>query len=265
MPELRANCADCFGLCCVAPAFARSADFAATKPAGTPCRHLADDFRCGVHATLRERGFAGCVTFDCFGAGQHVSQVTFGGRDWRTHPDTASAMFEAFRTLHVLHELLWHLTEAAALDPRPALRDAIGQTERFIAYPARDLAELDVDTHWRHANVLLQQAAEHARGHSGRELRGADLAGNRFRNAELRGANLRGAVLIGADLRGADLSGADVTGADFRGARVHGARLAATLFLSQRQVNATQGDATTELPRSVRRPEHWANGRSSAD
>ena len=38
--ELRADCSRCVGLCCVAPAFARSADFAVDKPAGTPCTNL---------------------------------------------------------------------------------------------------------------------------------------------------------------------------------------------------------------------------------
>ena len=33
----------------VAPAFARSADFAVDKPAGTACTNLQADFRCGIH------------------------------------------------------------------------------------------------------------------------------------------------------------------------------------------------------------------------
>ncbi|HEY3438708.1 MAG TPA: pentapeptide repeat-containing protein, partial [Actinotalea sp.] len=36
-PELVADCSRCAGLCCVVPAFVRSADFAITKPAQTPC------------------------------------------------------------------------------------------------------------------------------------------------------------------------------------------------------------------------------------
>ena len=31
--------------------------------------------------------------FDCFGAGQQVVQVTFGGADWRTAPELAGVMF----------------------------------------------------------------------------------------------------------------------------------------------------------------------------
>ncbi len=117
MPDLRADCSRCAGLCCVAPAFARSSDFALDKPAGTPCPHLDATFRCGIHTRLRERGFPGCTVFDCLGAGQQVVQVTFGGRDWRREPELARPMFAAFGVMRALHELLFLLDEAAALRP----------------------------------------------------------------------------------------------------------------------------------------------------
>jgi thioredoxin reductase (NADPH) len=63
--------------------FSREAGFGATKPSGTPCHHLRADDRCSIHATLREDGWPGCTVVDCFGAGQQVSQVTYGGVSWR--------------------------------------------------------------------------------------------------------------------------------------------------------------------------------------
>ena len=103
---LRADCGRCFGLCCVAPAFAASADFAIDKAAGQPCPNLRPDFGCGIHDELRPRGFRGCTVYDCFGAGQQVAQVTFGGRDWRGAPHTAGEMFAVFAVMRQLHELL---------------------------------------------------------------------------------------------------------------------------------------------------------------
>ena len=47
--DLRADCSSCFGLCCVALTFSRSADFAIDKPAGEACPNLSADFRCGIH------------------------------------------------------------------------------------------------------------------------------------------------------------------------------------------------------------------------
>jgi len=113
---LRADCANCAALCCVAPGFSASADFAIDKAPGQPCPHLDAGFRCSIHAQLRPRGFPGCAAYDCFGAGQHVTQSTFGGSDWRRQPGIAAEMFASFAVMRPLHELLWYVTEALALD-----------------------------------------------------------------------------------------------------------------------------------------------------
>ncbi|MFV0127130.1 pentapeptide repeat-containing protein [Streptomyces sp. HMX112] len=263
--DLRGDCADCFGLCCVALPFAASADFAADKPAGKPCGNLRADFRCGIHTRLRDEGFPGCTVYDCFGAGQKVSQITFGGRDWRQAPGTASRMFAVFPVVRQLHELLWYLTEALAMKPAGTLhgeiRALLDETERLTLLPAGDLAGLDVTAHRGAVGDLLLRASELVRaGVPGRKKnrRGADLMGARLKGADLRGANLRGACLIAADLTGADLRRADLVGADFRDARLAGADLTGALFLTQPQVNAARGDARTKLPGSLSRPAHWS-------
>lgn len=106
LPELKANCAQCAALCCVAPAFDRSSRFAIDKPAATPCPNLKLDHSCGIHARLNERGFGGCVQFDCLGAGQYVVQHIFKGQSWRDHPALAPRMFEAFRVMRRVYEAL---------------------------------------------------------------------------------------------------------------------------------------------------------------
>jgi uncharacterized protein YjbI with pentapeptide repeats len=248
----------------VAPAFSASADFAIDKDAGEPCPNLTVDFRCGIHSRLRSKGFPGCAVYDCFGAGQKVSQVTFEGKDWRRVPRTAKQMFEVFAIMRQLHELLWYLTEALTLQlalPRhEELRLALDATERLTHESPGALMELDVTTHRRDINALLLRASELARAGAGpkrKDHRGADLIGSNLRNANLRGANLRGAYLIRADLRGADLRKADLTGADFRDADIRGADLTDSIFLTQSQLDAARGDATTKLPPAFTRPTHW--------
>ncbi|MDT3396544.1 pentapeptide repeat-containing protein, partial [Streptomyces sp. B1866] len=202
-PGLRADCAGCLGLCCVALPFAASSDFALAKDAGRPCPNLGADLRCGIHARLRQEGFTGCAVFDCFGAGQKISQVTFAGRDWRQDPDTAREMFAAFPVMRQLHELLWYLTQALALRPaRPLhgeLRRALHATERLTLGDARQLAELDLAAHREGVAALLSRAsalvratapAPPGRGRP-RVRRRADLAGADLRRADLRGADLR--------------------------------------------------------------------------
>ncbi|MEV7013694.1 pentapeptide repeat-containing protein [Streptosporangium sp. NPDC051022] len=261
---LRADCESCFALCCVVPAFSASVDFAIDKPAGQACPNLRPDFRCGVHADLRSRGMRGCTVYDCFGAGQKVSQVTFGGQDWRSAPRTARRMFEVFPIMRDLHELLWYLTEALTLQPARPIHEELGraleETERLTRDSADVLVKLDVAAHRREVNALLLRASELVRAQvrqKKKDRRGADLIGARLRGADLRGANLRGAYLIGADLRGADLRMADLIGADLRDADLGGADLTESIFLIQSQLDAAKGDATTKLPPSLRRPAHW--------
>jgi uncharacterized protein YjbI with pentapeptide repeats len=249
--KLEADCTRCAALCCVAPAFAKSSDFAIDKPAGKPCRNLRDDFRCGIHEHLDQSGFHGCVVFDCFGAGQHVTQGTFGGRDWRSEPAIAGSMFATLPVMRGLHELLWYLTEAlglgAAARVHPELRSLIEETERLSEGTPADIEALDLQSHRRRVNRTLQRASELARaGIRGRpDHRGANLIGRRLRGRDLRGADLRGALLIGVDLREADLRLADFTGADLRGADLRGADLRGALFLTGAQLRSAR---TSECP-----------------
>lgn len=262
--SLHADCERCFGLCCVAPAFAASADFAIDKAARQACPNLQSDFRCGIHTRLRQQGFRGCAVYDCFGAGQQVSQVTFGRQDWRQAPRTAPQMFEVFSIMRQLHELLWYLTEALTLQPaRPIhgeLRLALDETARLTQNSPDALMDLDVAAHRRDVNALLRRTSELVRAGIRRpktDRRGADLIGTDLKGADLSGANLRGAYLIGADLRGADLRLADLSGADVRDADLSGADLTESIFLTQSQLDAAKGDADTKTPPSLTRPTHW--------
>lgn len=269
---LRADCANCFGLCCVALTLTASADFAINKQAGTPCPNLADDFRCGIHTRLRPEGFSGCTVYDCFGAGQKVSQETYDGRDWRSDTATAQQMFQVFPVMRQLHELLWYLTEALTLPAAgrlyPDLRDALSATGHLTGLPAGELAELDVTAHRDRVAALLLRAGELERAtvprRRKRSRRGADLIGAKLRGADLRGAELRGAYLIAADLRGADLRRAELIGADFRDADLSDADLTGALFLTQAQLNAARGNAATKLPDVLTRPPHWSAGGPAA-
>lgn len=235
--ELRADCARCVGLCCVAPAFAKSSDFAIDKPAGRPCPNLAGDFRCTIHDRLAESGFKGCTVFDCFGAGQRLTQETFGGQDWHAAPE----MFAALPVMRQMHELMWYLTEALKLDESrkiwAKLQAALDETDKMAGGTPAELQRLDLAAYRNRVNPLLQQASALARGR-GPDHRGANLIGKKMRGADLRGASLRGALLIGADLRGADLRRADFTGADLRGADLRGADLTGALFLTDSQLRS---------------------------
>ena len=226
--------------------------------------NLQADYRCGIHARRREQGFPGCTVFDCFGAGQKVSQTTFGGQDWRRAPHIARQMFDVFPIMRQLHELLWCLAEALALRPaRPIWRDlrrALNNVDHLTRSGPKTLAGMDVAAVRHDVNALLLRASELVRAEvPGRKKnhRGADLIGADLKGANLRGANLRGAYFIAADLTNADLRTADLIGVDFRDADLRGADLTGSIFLTQSQVNAAKGDTATRLPPGLTHPAHW--------
>ena len=260
--DLVADCSSCFGLCCVALAFEKSADFPIDKRAGEPCVNLDTDFSCGIHSRLRDEGFRGSAVYDCFGAGQQVAQTTFHGVSWRAAPDSSASMFAVLPVMRQLHEMLWYLAEALTLPAvaplRPELIQAQIATETFTLMDADALLTLDLADHRADVDPLLQRTSELVRAaYPGPERRGADLVGAKLAKADLRGANLRGALLIAADLRGADLREADLIGTDLRDADLSGADLTGSLFLTQTQVNSARGDARTKIPAVLVRPTHW--------
>lgn len=270
--NFRVDCSKCFGFCCTALYFSASEGFPTNKEAGKPCINLQSDFRCSVHKSLREKGLKGCTAYDCFGAGQRVAQVTYGGKCWREAPESSKEMFEVFLIMRQLHEMLWYLSEALTLQPAQLIKDQLismyNQTESLTDLSPKALISLDVDAHRTKVNSLLLQTSElvrakfrsmqksSSRGKTPKTGRfgfmGADL-----RKSNLIGADLRGALLIAANLSGTDLSGADLIGADLRDTDLSGANLKDAIFLTQGQINSAKGDSKTGLPLSIVRPSHW--------
>ena len=131
------------------------------------------------------------------------------------------------------------------------------------ARSADALVAVDVGAHRHEISELLVLASKLARAAApGKKIdrAGADLIGVRLQGAKLAGADLRGACLIAADLSGADLTLADLLGADTRDTNFSGALLAGSIFLTQSQLNAANGDEHTTVPASLARPPQWSSG-----
>jgi len=270
--ELKADCENCFALCCVALPFMKSADFAFNKDEGMPCKHLKDDYRCGIHQHLKHSGFSGCVSFDCFGAGQWVSQKTYGGISWKDRPSIAQEMFEVFPIMQQLHEMLYYLTDALMRPETQSihgkLKDLIKSTEQFAELHAQQILDIDLNEHRKHVNHLLTISSKIVRDQVGLLHKKwiniknviekkTDLIGMNFKGGDLRGSNFRGKLLIGANLSKCNLTYSDFIGADLRQANVKGANLMGSIFLTQAQINAANGDGHTLLPQHLKKPKHW--------
>ena len=125
-------CNNCAAYCCVALAFDEGDMFAYNKDAAEPCKHLGSDHKCNIHGKLSDSGFRGCVRYNCFGAGQRVTNQLFDGRSWRDHPSEAQEMFDSFRVVQKVHEHLLMLKAAKNLDLSPAQRAQIQNFEQAL-------------------------------------------------------------------------------------------------------------------------------------
>ncbi|MCG7342556.1 pentapeptide repeat-containing protein [Sporosarcina sp. ACRSL] len=269
---LTADCSKCFGLCCTALAIVASTDFPINKPAGTPCVNLQSDYSCQIHSNLRGRGFKGCTVFDCLGAGQVVSQVTFKGQSWRDNPEIGDKMFRVFPIMEQIHEMIAYISEALSYDIPHKLSDRLNvqlvALQNLTRLDAEQLLVLDLAKYRIPINNLLSETSKYIRESLLAKLPGnknatnynherADWIGKKLRGKDLRAMNFRGAYLIAADLRNTDLRSADFIGADLRDADVSGANLSTSMFLTQMQINSAKGDVKTTLPSQIERPSHW--------
>lgn len=262
--NLKIDCEKCFGLCCVSLYFSKSDGFPHNKDAGKPCINLKSDFKCSVHNSLYTNGLKGCIGYDCFGAGQKISQITFNGEDWKGNSEHSKKMFESFYVMRQLHEMLWYLNEAFNLQKDTTLKEEIksliDSTNNLTLLDADSLLQINIDNHRDKVNVFIRKTSDMIRRKSSKSSnspKSKSYFGKDLRNFDLRGADLRGAFLIAANLKGMNLTGADFIGADLRDADFSGADLSRSIFLTQSQINSAKGDKNTKLPLNITKPMHW--------
>ena len=162
--DLIPDCDNCSGLCCIAPEFKRSTQFAFNKAPGFRCRHLDKEFRCRIHDNLAMQGFQGCAEYQCYGAGQKVTKKIYGGRTWLSHPELAERIFRTYFIVKALHELLGYLNEAAEICADAVVRAKI--EERRVELETLSIAReetlnaADIADHKKKVQILI--AAAHA-------------------------------------------------------------------------------------------------------
>ena len=128
--DLRPDCTRCAALCCVALALNDPRMFAIEKEAGTPCPNLDEQCACKIHEEREERGYRGCVAYDCLGAGQRVTQDFFQGRSWKSDPSLLRPMCDVFSVVTRAHKLLQLLREAGNLDLSDTDRQSLADLQR---------------------------------------------------------------------------------------------------------------------------------------
>ena len=161
------DCARCASLCCVLLSFDRGEAFAFNKAWGVPCRNLARDMTCTIHEALTGEGMAGCVAFDCQGAGPRAVRAVFDGEapaaDWHQDEARAVLLSEVFAVLRKVHALLELLGAAQALGlDAPHQKACAGWIQRLVDLSGGDaeaLGRLDIGALEREVHTFLRSLA----------------------------------------------------------------------------------------------------------
>ncbi|MBX7480930.1 hypothetical protein [Qipengyuania qiaonensis] len=140
--ETRSDCSRCAALCCIAYPSDEMPGFAAAKAAGEPCPKLRADGLCTIYDSRAEEGFAGCIQFECFGAGQYVVQHLFGGRDWRDDPDLLAPMVDAFLAMRPVADLNFLAKRAIEIAEEEDVRATATSLAARLQHVARSLENI---------------------------------------------------------------------------------------------------------------------------
>lgn len=262
--ELVMDCNNCSGLCCIALYCLKSEGFPDDKKAGEPCRNLMPNFQCKVHDKLKELNFKGCISYDCLGAGQKVTNSIYKGINWKTPSEYTEKIFDVFLIVCELHQMQWYLTESSLIycadEYRHEIDLLIDENKKITNLSPEELLTQDISEYKKKVNSILKKVGESVqlavRGKA-EKVHLTYLLGKDLRNRNLRGQNFNMSLLIAANMKGCDLYGTNFLGADMRDTNIKNADLSQSIFLTQMQVNSAKGNHLTKLPAFLTHPEIW--------
>lgn len=261
LAKLTIDCDKCSGLCCVALYCAKTEGFPEDKIAGKPCQNLMPDFSCSIHSKLVESKMKGCLAYDCFGAGQKITQDCYPTINWQSESEKSNQIFNVFLVVVQLHQMLWYLVEASSLNLSERIKSDIDililENERMTELGPNEILNLDIETYRLKVNKLLKEISKMIAVHSKKVEEKKDYFGKNFKGTNLDGRDFSMSLMIAANLEGCSLCGTNFLGADMRDANVKNTDLSESVFLTQMQINATKGDMNTKLPSSLIYPYSW--------
>ena len=238
----------------------RTDGFPADKEAGVPCKHLNESFGCEIHQRLADKKMKGCLAYDCFGAGQKVSQICCPDINWKTSPERAKEVYDVFSVVVQLHQMQWYLLTALTLTTDEHLtsdiEELIHQNEQMTNQSSSQILALDIQPYHQRVNQILKQVCGIQAGNESTKQE-KDCFAKNFRGENLDGKDFSMALMIASNLEGCSLKDTNLLGADLRDANVKNVDLSQSIFLTQMQLNTTKGNENTKIPSQLMRPISW--------
>jgi len=263
LKEFKIDCSQCSGLCCTALFFSKTDGFPENKIAGKPCSKLMDNYSCNIHHELEMRKMKGCMGYDCFGAGQYVTQNIYKGDTWKTLKDKSREIFDVFTMVFQLYQIRYFLEEARTIITAKELwsdiESLINENEELCNSTAENIVEIDIEKYRNKVNILLREVCNSITMcfEKSNNKVATDLFGRNFKNRNMSGLDLSMKLLIATNFDGCKLDGTIFLGADTRDTNFSNADLREAVFLTQQQINSSKGNRNTKLPKHLDYPITW--------
>lgn len=263
LSELKVDCSKCSGLCCTALFFSKIDGFPENKTAGKPCTKLRKDYRCNIHNELEKRNMKGCIGYDCFGAGQHVTQYIYKGDTWQSSKGKAKEIFDVFICVFQLYQIRYFLEESTLIIPAKEfwndIENLIKENEALCNSTPQGILNIDIEAYRNRINNILKQVSASVLKcfKSCDNNRLMDFLGRSFKNRDMSGIDLSMKLLIAANFQGCKFHGTIFLGADTRDTNFSDADLREAVFLTQGQINSAKGNKNTKLPKHLDYPDTW--------
>jgi hypothetical protein len=263
LEQLKVECSKCSALCCTALFFSKTDGFPESKKAGKPCTKLENNYRCKIHHELEKHNMKGCMGYDCFGAGQHVTQGIYKGETWQTSQEKSKEIFDVFVIVFQLYQIRYFLEEAKIITQAKELwidiQNLIDENEALCNSTPQNILKIDIDSYRNKINITLKQVCgtiiKCFKNSNNKRL--TEFLGRNFKKRDMSGLDLSMKLLIATDFDSCIFEGTVFLGADTRDTDFSNADLRDAVFLTQGQVNSAKGNRNTKLPKHLDYPITW--------
>ena len=256
------DCSRCSGLCCIALYCFKSDGFPQNKPVGKPCINLMDNFKCRIHNDLERMGMRGCIGYDCFGAGQYLTEEVYSGVTWQTQPERVKEICDLYMFMYRMFQLRFFLYESKKLASSetllPEINQLLQENDEICRLPIQEMLPYPIDAYQDKVNHVLKKSCVELNKFLGvKNSTETNFLNRNFKGKNLSGFDFNMKPLIASNFQNCNFKGATFIGTDTRDANFDGADLREAVFLSQGQINAAKGSRRTKLPKHLKYPVTW--------
>lgn len=248
LESLKIECQECLGICCTALYFSKIDGFYEDKKAGQDCINLDSQHRCKIYQELLVKNSKGCKIYDCFGAGQKVTQM------YLNRQVVDQEVCKIYLIMYQLYQMLWYLLQAKNYGQKQ-VNGSLQTIQEIIQLSAKEILQTNIDTIIKEAKMALKKASD--------TLTAIDVTKKQtyfqkdlsFKNLDHKDFSMT--IMIASNLEGSSLDKTNFLATDIRDTNIKNTDMSNCLFLTQGQINSAIGNQNTQLPSYLTKPETW--------